>query len=120
MILKLDHERRRLYGVALVADEVDSQGDTLSDLELEDAACRAVQRGCAVKLDHAGDAVGQLVASWPLTAEIADALGIHRPSGKSVWLVGLQINDAEAWSRVRAGDIGHALSIGGRAERSPA
>ncbi len=68
MILKLDHERRRLYGVALVADEVDSQGDTLSDLELEDAACRAVQRGCAVKLDHAGDAVGQLVASWPLTA----------------------------------------------------
>ena len=41
---------------------------SLSDLELEDAACRAVQRGCAVKLDHAGDAVGQLVASWPLTA----------------------------------------------------
>ena len=40
----------------------------MSDLELEDAACRAVQRGCAVKLDHAGDAVGQLVASWPLTA----------------------------------------------------
>ena len=119
-ILKLDHERQRLYGIALVADEIDSQGDTVSDLELEDAACRAIENGCVVKIDHAGHAVGKLVASWPLTADIAKALGVARPDGKSCWLVGLQIKDAQTWSRVRAGEIGHGLSIGGRAERSAA
>lgn len=114
---KRDDERQRLYGVALVADQPDRQGDIIADHDLEDAACRAVQKGCVVKIDHAGGAVGRLVASWPLTADIAAALGIERPGGKSVWLVGLQIDDAEVWKQVRSGSLGHALSIGGRGQR---
>jgi hypothetical protein len=116
-ILKLDYERRRLYGIALVADEADAQGDTVTDTELEDAACRAIEKGVVVKIEHAGQAIGRLVASWPLTKDIANALGVSRPEGKSAWLVGLQIEDDATWSRVKAGELGHALSIGGRGER---
>ena len=116
-ILKIDHERQRLYGVALVAGEADSQGDLVDDVELEDAACRAIMNGCVVKVEHAGPARGRLIASWPLTKQISDALGVSRPDGKSVWLVGLEIDDAATWVRVRDGEIGHALSIGGQAQR---
>jgi hypothetical protein len=116
-ILKLDNERRRLYGIALIADEADAQGDTVSDVELEDAACRAIEKGVIVKVEHAGSSVGRLVASWPLTKDIAEALGVSRPQGKSAWLVGLQIEDDATWGRVKAGQLGHALSIGGRGER---
>lgn len=119
-ILKLDSERRRVYGIALVADEADSQGDVVSDIELEDAACRAVTKGCAVKIDHEGTAKGRLVASWPMTRDIAKALGFTLPAGKSAWLVGLEIDDAATWASVKSGDVGHALSIGGRGEREAA
>ncbi|WP_163265606.1 XkdF-like putative serine protease domain-containing protein [Chelativorans alearense] len=116
-ILKRDDDRQRLYGIALIADEVDSQGDVVGDAELEDAAVQAVKRGAIVKIDHEGAGVGRLVASWPLTKEIADAMGVSRPEGKSAWLVGLEIEDPDAWARVKAGEVGHALSIGGRAQR---
>lgn len=116
-ILKLDGARRRVYGIALIADEADSQGDVVSDADLEDAGAKAVLNGCAVRIDHEGEAVGRLCASWPLTAEIAAALGIERPGGKSAWLVGLQVENDAVWDKVRTGDIGHALSVGGRGER---
>ena len=119
-ILKTDDARQRLWGIALVGDEFDVQGDRVSDQEIEDASVRAVTKGVAVKIDHAGGAVGRLVASYPLTKSIADAMGIARPEGKSVWLVGLQIDDAQTWGEVTKNGLGHALSIGGSGQRSKA
>jgi hypothetical protein len=118
-ILKIDQFRRRVFGVALVADEVDRQGDTIDDLELEDASCLAVAAGCCAKVEHAGPPVGRLVASYPLTKQIADALGIQRPNNQSVWLIGMEITDDAVWAEVAAGNF-HALSIGGHGERVPA
>ena len=119
-ILKIDDERRRIFGIAMVGDEVDQQGDMIDDSELEDASFRAVTNGAIVKVEHDGPAVGRVVASWPLTKQIADSLGIERPNGQSVWLVGLEVTDPDAWAAVRSGELGHALSVGGRAERTPA
>jgi Putative phage serine protease XkdF len=116
-ILKIDDERQRLYGIALVADEVDRQGDVVSDSELEEAACRAILNGCVVKVEHDGPPRGKLVASWPLTKQIGDALGIALPGGRSVWLVGLQVDDPATWAEVLCGNVGDTLSIAGTAQR---
>lgn len=114
--LKVDSERRRVFGIALEANREDIQGDIVSDLDLEDASCRAVLKGTAAGVMHEKtDGIGKLCASFPLTAEIQKALDIDL-GGRSVWLVGLQIDDADTWQAVKDGEFS-GFSIGGTGTR---
>ncbi|MEI6558499.1 MAG: XkdF-like putative serine protease domain-containing protein [Rhodospirillaceae bacterium] len=114
--LKVDSERRRVFGVALEADVEDSQGDIVSDQDLEDAACKAVLNGCEAGVQHQRTSgVGKLCASFPLTTEIAKSLGIDL-GGRSVWLIGLQIEDPAVWDQVKKGEFA-GFSIGGTGTR---
>lgn len=111
-ILKLDNALQLLVGVAMVAGEVDAQGDVIDDYELTKAAMNAM--GAGVKIDHQGGAVGRVVQSLALTADLAAALGLPEPE-QAVWIVGLKVDDPATWARVRAGELNGGLSIGGRA-----
>lgn len=117
-ILSKSEDKRRLYGVALVAGEVDQQGDLIEEAELEEAAIRSLRDGIAARMGHDGRDRGQVVASFPMTQEIAGALGFSLPSGRGLWLIGLEYSP-EAWPAVRAAVAsGAGLSIGGTADRS--
>ena len=116
--LKLDDELQLVIGIALVSGEVDSQGDIVDDRELTKAAMRSL--GAAVKIDHVGGPVGRVVQSLALTPDVADALGLALPDGRSAWVVGLHVEDPATWARIKSGEIGSGLSIGGRGERSMA
>jgi len=111
-ILKIDDDLQLVFGIALVADEIDAQGDVIDERELIKVASRS--QGAPVKIDHEGGGVGHIACSFPLTTDIAKALGISRP-GKPAWLVGLKVDDADTWRRVKTGRLSGGLSIGGRA-----
>lgn len=117
-ILKLDDALQLVVGVALVSGEVDSQGDTVDEKELTKAAMRAL--GAMVKIDHAGASVGRVVQSLALTSDVAKALGLALPDNRSCWVVGLHVADTAIWERIKSGEIGSGLSIGGRGQRSEA
>ena len=117
-LLKLDDELRVVIGIALVANTADSQGDIVDERELTKAAMRAL--GAAVKIDHSGRSVGRVVQSFALTADVAKSLGIELPDGRSVWVVGLKVDDPVTWQRIKTGEIGSGLSIGGRGARRAA
>jgi hypothetical protein len=118
-ILKTDAARRRVFGIALVEDVFDLQGDRISGQDIEDAAANTVIAGCAARLQHDGIDRGRLIASFPLTREIADALGIDLPGGRGLWLIGLEFSES-AWPAVaEAVRRGAGLSIGGRGIRTP-
>lgn len=117
-ILKTQDDKRRLYGVALVEGEIDHQGDLIDGAELEDAAIASMRAGIAARMDHDGQDRGEVVASFPLTLEIAAAMGLTLPGGRGCWLVGLEFSEA-AWPAVRAAvAAGAGLSIGGVGIRS--
>ena len=117
-VLKLDDALQLVVGVALVSGEFDSQGDIVSDQELTKAAMRSL--GAMVKIDHTGAPVGKVVQSLALTPDVADALGLALPDGRAAWVVGLHVEDAATWQKIKSGEIGSGLSIGGRGERSRA
>ncbi|MBW6397493.1 hypothetical protein KPL78_06525 [Roseomonas sp. HJA6] len=117
-ILKASEDKRRLYGVALVAGVVDTQGDLIDEVELEEAAVRSMRAGIAARMQHDGVDRGQVIASFPMTREIAAALGFTLPTGNGLWLVGLEFAP-EAWPAVRAAvAAGAGLSIGGSGVRT--
>lgn len=116
-ILKVDNDKRRIYGIALEADLEDRQGDWVSEDELEEAAVHAIKSGAVVGRNHKQIGVGTIVASFPLTNELQKALGVSVPSGRGVWLVGLEVSDDATWAAVKRGEF-EGLSIGGTGTRS--
>lgn len=119
-ILKASEAKRRVYGVALVAGVVDLQGDLVTEDDLEEAAVASMRDGIAARMDHNGQDAGEVVASFPMTSQIAAALGFKLPDGNGLWLVGLEFSP-EAWPAVAAAvQAGAGLSIGGTGERVPA
>lgn len=122
-IAKVDADKRQVFGWLSVAKNadgstvVDLEGDTIDPGELEKAAY-----GYVLKYRRAGERhnkdIGTLIESVVFTAEKQKAMGIppgHVPEG---WWAGWQIDDAEAWGRVKSGEYA-GLSIGARANRIP-
>ena len=65
--------------------------------------------------------MGRVVFSLPLTLDVRGALGISMPDdNQSVWVVGLRIDDDAIWARIKSGELGDGLSIGGKAMRAAA
>lgn len=113
-ILKLDDDLHLVIGVAMVAGEVDAQGDVIDEKELTKAAMRAL--GAKVKIDHEGEPVGRVVQSFVLGGDVQKALGITMP-GNAAWIVGLKVDDPAIWRQIKSRELSGGLSIGGRAIR---
>ena len=112
-IAMVEEEKRLAYGVVLVPDEVDSQGDIAPAEVIEDAAhdylasCRALSK---MHLEPAGASV---VESYVAPCEVR--LGAQEVK-KGSWVIAVKVADEELWERIRSGEYG-GFSVGGLAER---
>lgn len=117
-IAKADEDQRIVYGVASVADLVDSDGDIIRPDELEKAAHAYLLRGGTAGEMHERTGIGRPVASLVTTSEIQKKLGGDGSAPVS-WIIGFKIDDPEVWAKVKSGELSE-LSIGGRAVRRKA
>ena len=121
-ILKVDTERRIVWGWASVCTMkgetvTDLQGDRIAPAQMEKMADRFMRSARAAKAMHYGDDVGEVIHSFPMTKELADAFGIQ--SDREGWITGTYIKSDEEWAKVLNGTY-KGLSIGGRARRKEA
>ena len=123
-ILKLDDDRRILYGYASVITEkgqpvIDLQGDVIEADELHNAVDEFMKSVRTAKLNHedAHGSIGTVIHSLVLTKDIAAALGIDT-GGREGWIVGLHVQDDALWKSIKSGKSGlGAFSIGATAIR---
>ncbi len=120
-ILKLDSERRIAWGWASVSTMqgqpvVDLQGDIIPLAEMEKMADRFMASARTAKAMHAGESIGEVLHSFPVTNELAKAFGMS--TDREGWIIGMRINDNETWNAMKRGDF-KGFSIGGKAGRKP-
>jgi len=113
-----DDTRQIVYGVVLVPDQVDSQGDVISKEEIEKAAHRFLERSRKHDVQH--DENPAAVA--PVESFIAPTdftLGTQRVL-KGSWVMAVHVTDPKVWKRVQKGENPlDGFSIGGTGERTP-
>ncbi len=118
-ILKVDSERRIVWGWASVSTMkgelvTDLQGDRIAPSEMEKMADRFMRSARAAKAMHMGGDVGEVIHSFPLTKELADAFGIQ--TDREGWITGTYVKSDAEWAKVLKGEY-RGLSIGGRSKR---
>lgn len=121
-ITKRDDDRFLVFGYASVADVdgnavVDSQGDTISIVELEKAAYDFVRFSGTGGEMHDRIGVADLVESIVFTPEKLEALGLAKDALPHGWWIGMKVTDAEVWQKIKNGEYS-MFSIGGHAVRS--
>lgn len=120
-IIKADDEQRIAYGWASVISEkgkpvVDTQGDVIEAGEMMKATSEFMADARLAKAMHDGDGIGEVLHSFPLTAELAKSLGIE--CDKEGWIVGVKVHSDDVWAKVKDGTY-KAFSIGGMGVREP-
>ena len=119
VIIKVDSEQRVAYGWASVISKggqpvIDTQGDIIEAGELVKATTEFMQDARLAKAMHAGDGIGEVLHSFPLTKELGDSLGIS--CDQEGWIVGVKIHDDEIWKACKDKKL-KAFSIGGKSQR---
>lgn len=115
-----DDEQRIAYGWASVwefngREVTDLQDDRLDVPTMVDAFQAFMENTRDAKVLHAGREVGQVVYGFPLTREIADAMGLKTKRYGTI--IGMRVDDDDAWSDVKAGRL-RMFSVGGTGTRS--
>lgn len=118
-VLKVDEDQRLIFGwasVTKVDDEyvVDRQGDVIKTETLHKAVNEFMEGVRVGKLMHEGEQVGQIVHSFPVSKDIAEALGIQ--TNMEGWIVGYKVTKDDLWEDVKSGKYA-AFSIGGSAQK---
>jgi hypothetical protein len=111
-----DDARQIVYGVVLVPDIVDSQGDVISKEEIEKAAHGFLIR--ARKHDvHHSDKPEAVETVESFVAPTDFEMGGKRVL-KGSWVMGVHVSDRKIWKKVQKGEL-DGFSIGGTGERIP-
>lgn len=127
-VIKTDDDQHMVYGWASVISEngqpvVDTQGDVIGADDLVKATTdfmKDVRHAAEMHARNADKsftpdlAIGQVVHSFPMTAELAKSLGID--TGREGWIVGVHVADDGVWKKVKSGEL-KAFSIGGSGKR---
>lgn len=123
-ILKVDEDRRMVFGWAsIVADGdgeelVDKQGDILDLPSLEDAVYDFMLTSRATDEMHQKDFTGRVFESVLFTPEKIAAMGLEKGAVPIGWWIGSKIDDDETWEGVKSGRLS-MFSIRGRGDRTP-
>jgi hypothetical protein len=120
-ILKVDSERRIVWGWASVSTMkgelvTDLQGDQITPAEMEKMADRFMASARTAKAMHAGEQIGEVLHSFPVTNELAKAFGMS--TDREGWIIGMKIKDDAVWAGFKDGTY-KAFSIGGKSQRRP-
>ncbi len=131
-ILKVDEEKRIVYGVVLDPYIVDTQGDWSPPSEVEKTAHGWMENSRTIGLGHRKEAdavpVESFLMPYPSDEDYSKAMKndphkvykfkfgsgfVHSGS----WVLGTKVNDDATWKLVKSGELG-AYSIGGHGARS--
>jgi hypothetical protein len=97
-------QQQIVYGVVLVPEQIDSQGDIIGSDEIEQAAHRFLTQYRESGLQHVGEALPSLevIESYiaPIEMEVAG-----NPVPKGSWVMAVKINDPEIWQMVLDGTL---------------
>lgn len=111
--LQKDNEKRLVFGVVLIPDEVDAQDDILDADEIENASHEFMLNSGVIGQSHEGKAQAKVVESFicPVDMEI-NGQDIKQGS----WLMTTKILDDDLWNQVKSGEF-TGYSIGGIGKR---
>jgi hypothetical protein len=114
-VLKVDDELGLVFGWAIVskdagADYFDVQGDHIPEHSMLKAATDFMLSDRVGKEMHAGDAKGTIVFAWPLTEDIAKAMGLA--TDRTGLMIAWKPHDAATLDKFRSGEYS-GFSIGG-------
>jgi len=114
----LGQEERFVFGVVLVPNEVDAQGDIYDEATVRDAAHSFLEFfGGGMKIMHSGEAVDGLVVLESYVSKVEEEHGGETfPVG--TWFLAVRVKDDDLWQAVKRGDF-TGFSIGGTAVREP-
>jgi hypothetical protein len=123
-ITKTDPDLQQCFGYAYVAKKadgtavVDHSGDVVDVASLKKAIYEGFGKVASREM-HETDAQATLIASVWIDHETLKSMGgspANAPDG--AWWVGVQVNDAALWKRIKNGEVS-AFSIGGSGSRTP-
>lgn len=108
-------EERYVFGVVLVPDEVDAQGDTYDAPTIRRAAHSFMENGQHKKIMHDGRPVQRVtVLETYLSKQMETHGGETFPRG--TWFLAVRVNNDDIWKAIRAGAF-TGFSMGGTAVR---
>jgi hypothetical protein len=122
ILRKIDEDQRLAFGYASVVAKadgepvVDSQGDVIEPDELERAAYAFVAAGGTGGVMHTRTRVATIVESCVINAAKLEAMGLEKDALPPGWWIGMRVDDADVWKRVKDGEL-RAFSIGGKGRR---
>ncbi len=113
-ISKIDHPRQIVYGAVLEADTKDTQGDKISEKEIEETAHNFIQKSRVIGFRHFKQAKAKLIES--VIVHKGDVFyGVKFK--KTTWVIGVHIDGPALWDAIDSGKI-NAFSVGGFAKRT--
>lgn len=124
-IKKFNDDEQLVFGWANVSMRVDGelivdrQGDIIEPEELEKAAYAFVLDFRQSGVNHEGGSKGQIVESVVFTPDKLEAMGLAKDALPMGWWIGVKIDDAAVFKRVKSGELA-MFSIQGTAEREEA
>lgn len=112
-LFKMDEEQRLIYGVVLVPEVEDLQGDICSKEDIQAAAHDYLVNSRLIKAQHRAPTDAEVVECYIAPCDIPIGKGIA-PEGS--WIMVTKVNSTAMWEAVKKGDI-TGYSIGGRGTR---
>jgi hypothetical protein len=112
-LMKMDEEKQLIYGVVLVPDVEDLQGDICSKEDIEEAAHDYLVNSRLIKAQHRAPTDADVVECYIAPVDIPLGKGIA-PAGS--WIMVSKIHSPAMWEAIKKGDI-TGYSIGGRGTR---
>jgi hypothetical protein len=117
-VCKVDAEEGIVFGWAIISTEngqpyVDLQNDYVPEASVLKAAAKFAAGARVAKDTHEGAQAGTVDFIWPMTADIAKALGISTP--RTGLLIGMRPSP-EMLAKFKSGEL-TGFSIGGRGRR---
>ncbi|APF20391.1 hypothetical protein Calab_1460 [Caldithrix abyssi DSM 13497] len=114
-ILKVDAEKRMVYGIVYAPNEEDAHGDFMTAEEIEKAAHNFMKARRTTNIDKQHDYEadeGFVAESWIVRK--GDPLFPNEPEG--AWGVGIKVENDETWEQIKNGEI-TGISMGGFGKR---
>ncbi len=124
-VAKFNDEEQIAFGWANVSMRVDGeivvdrQGDIIEPEVLEKAAYNFMLDFRDSGVNHEGPSIGQVVESVVFTPDKLVAMGVAKDTLPLGWWIGVKLEDAAVFKRVKDGDL-PMFSIQGSAEREAA
>lgn len=114
VIQKMDEDKKILYGIVYVPDEVDLQGDFASADDIQKMAYLFMKEARTNNVDQQHNFVpgdGFVAESWI----IKESDSVFPDIPKGAWAVAIQIENEDTWQKIKSGEIS-GLSMAGTAE----